>query len=245
MCFTGIVYARNIGSTTHTFGVSGKLIMNALVMYDRQTDTLWSQFLSRAVRGPLNGTSLEILPVLQTTWEQWLQLHPDTLLLDKRGRYVGDTYEGYYRGGSAGILGESNKDKRLPRKDLVLGLDLSGKAIAYPFRTIADQMVINDSFGGTQVVVTFDPVSETGAIFDRILESRSLSFQLVSEKDNGLLLMKDRETGSTWRILTGQAISGPLAGTALKRMPSHYSFWFAWSDFHPDTALYEAGGPSG
>ena len=51
LCFTGIVYARNIGDTTHTFGVSGKLSMNALVMYDRQPDTLWSQFLSRGTEG--------------------------------------------------------------------------------------------------------------------------------------------------------------------------------------------------
>ena len=57
--------------------MSGKLIMNALVMYDRQTDTLWSQFLNRGVKGPLTGTQLEILPSLQTTWEQWYQLHPD------------------------------------------------------------------------------------------------------------------------------------------------------------------------
>ena len=42
--------------------MSGKLIMYALVMYDRQTDTLWSQFLSRGVRGPLSGTQLEIVP---------------------------------------------------------------------------------------------------------------------------------------------------------------------------------------
>ena len=79
--------------------MSGKLIMNALVMYDRQTDTLWSQFLSRGVRGPLSGTQLEILPSLQTTWDQWYQLHPDTQLLDKGGRYNTDSYEGYYRAG--------------------------------------------------------------------------------------------------------------------------------------------------
>ena len=81
--------------------MSGKLIMYALVMYDRQTDTLWSQFLSRAVRGSLSDTQLEIMPSLQTTWEQWYQLHPDTQLLDKGGRYNSDSYERYYRDGTA------------------------------------------------------------------------------------------------------------------------------------------------
>ena len=219
--------------------------MNALVMYDRQTDTLWSQFLSRAVKGPLAGAPLEIVPALQTIWEQWLRLHPDTVLLDKSGRYFADSYEGYYRSGSAGILGESNKDKRLPGKDLVLGIDLSGAAKAYPFGAMADRVVINDSFAGKAVVVTFDPVSETGAIFDRDVEGRTLTFQLLAGTDDGLLLMKDQETGSTWQALTGRAISGQLAGNAMKQLPAHYSFWFAWSDFHPDTELYEAGGAAG
>ena len=225
--------------------MSGKLIMNALVMYDRQTDTLWSQFLSRAVRGPLVGTQLEILPSLQTTWDQWYQLHPDTQLLDKGGRYNTDSYEGYYRGGSAGIIGESNKDRRLPGKELVLGVNTEGLVKAYPFQTIVRQPLINDSISGKQVLVVFDPTSETGAIFDRNLEGRSLGFDILPETGDGIALMKDRETGSTWQLLTGRAISGELEGMALKRLPSFYAFWFAWSDFHPDTALYEAGGASG
>ncbi len=54
------------------------------------------------------------------------------------------------------------------------------------------------------------------------------------------MLMQDQQTGSTWQAVTGRAIDGPLAGMALQRLPSHYSFWFAWSDFHPDTELFEA-----
>jgi len=241
--------------------VSGKLIMNALVMYDHQTDTLWSQFLSRGVKGPLANVNLEIVPVLQTTWRQWLSLHPDTLVLDKMGRYQSDTYEGYYRGGSAGIIGESNKDRRLPLKDLVLGVHLAGSAKAYPFRAIAGQAAVNDLFDGNHVLVTFDPLSETGAAFDRRVEDRPLTFRLLEEESlqapfaeggqerlveeedlGGFLLLRDDETGSTWQALTGRAIDGPLAGTALERLPSFYAFWFAWSDFHPDTELHGGNG---
>ncbi len=241
MCFTGIVYAREINDTTHTFGVSGKLIMNALVMYDHQTDTLWSQFLSRGVKGSLADTSLEIVPALQTTWQRWLELHPATKVLDKGGTYRSDSYEGYYQGGSAGILGEAHKDDRLPRKDLVLGLDLEGAAKAYPFRVIAQTGVVNDLFDDIPVLVTFDPVSETGAVFDRRIEGKTLTFDLMAATGDGLPLLHDQETGSTWHGLTGWAIDGPLEGTALRRLPSHYSFWFAWSDFHPDTELYMLG----
>ncbi len=220
--------------------------MNALVMYDHQTDTLWSQFLSRGVKGPLAGQQLEIVPSIQTTWDQWRGLHPETLVLDKRGGYQRDSYEGYYRGGSAGILGEANQDGRLPGKELVVGIDLEGSAKAYPFHVISEQRVINDTFRGEAVVVTFEPISETGAVFWSQLEGRSqddaqsLTFNSLRDASDGIMLMQDQQTGSTWQAVTGRAIDGPLAGMALQRLPSHYSFWFAWSDFHPDTELFEA-----
>lgn len=172
-------------------------------------------------------------------------MHPDTQLLDKGGRYNSDSYEGYYRGSSAGIIAESNKDNRLPGKDLVLGVNLDGKVKAYPFQVIVSQPLINDSLSGKQVLVAFDPLSETGAIFDRNLEGRSLAFDMMPDAGDGISLMKDRETGSTWQLLTGRAIDGELAGMALTRLPSFYAFWFAWSDFHPKTELYEAVGSAG
>ncbi|MCH9018153.1 MAG: DUF3179 domain-containing protein [Chloroflexi bacterium] len=233
-----MVYAREIDGKEHTFGVSGKLIMNALVMYDHQSDTLWSQFLSRGVKGPLANRALEIVPAVQTTWEQWLNLHPDTLVLDKRGSYGSDTYEGYYRGGSAGIIGESNKDRRLPKKELVMGMVVSGFAKAYPFSAISQQTVINDHFAGEEVVITFEPTSESGAAFQRRLNGKTLTFEPAQVRA-GVALMRDQETGSLWQVLTGQAVEGPLFGERLERLPSHYSFWFAWSDFHPQTELYE------
>ncbi len=214
--------------------------MNALVMYDRETDTLWSQFLSRGVKGPLAGTPLEILPSMQTNWETWSELYPDTLVLDKNGRYFSDDYENYYRSGAAGAIGESNPDDRLSRKDVVIGLVQGESVKAYPFRALSVEKVANDYFAGRNLVVTFDPLSETGGVFDRMVDNRTLSFQTLPPVpgDDGVLQMKDRETGTTWDLLTGRAVSGQLAGTGLERLPSHYSFWFAWSDFHPGTELY-------
>ena len=217
--------------------MSGKLIMNALVMYDHQTDTLWSQFLSRGVKGPLADKALEIVPAVQTTWRHWVSLYPDTLVLDKNGSYGSDVYEGYYSGGSAGIIGEANKDRRLPKKELIMGMIVSGFAKAYPFSALSQQTVINDHFAGEEVVITFEPTSESGAAFLRRLDGRTLTFE-PAPGSAGVSLMRDRETGSLWQVLTGQAVEGELFGERLERLPSHYSFWFAWSDFHPQTELY-------
>ena len=208
--------------------------MNALVMYDHQTDSLWSHFTGDAITGPLAGTRLEILPAIQTTWGRWKELHPDTLVLDKGGRHRFDTYDSYYAGGSAGVIGEYRSGERLYKKEFVLGLVIDGEAKAYAFGDLNEQPVVNDALVGKDLVVTFDPESATGGTFSRDVGGRTLTFRPV-ESDS--LLMADEETGTHWRMLTGEAVAGELTGTSLEQLPSNYSFWFAWKDWHPGTEL--------
>ena len=107
------MYSRIIDGEEYSFGVSGKLIRNVLVMYDRQTDSLWSQLLGEAVEGPLIGTKLEFLPAFQTTWSKWKEQHPDSLAL-KKGYYGNrDPYSRYYASGQTGVIGTTNNDQRL------------------------------------------------------------------------------------------------------------------------------------
>ena len=178
---------------------------------------------------------------LQTTWKQWLVLHPDTLVLNKRAFYQFDSYEQYYVDGSAGILGEANWDDRVLRKELVLGVNLDGQAKSYSFKAIADQKVINDTFARREVVVTFKPNQETGAIFSWVVDGRTLTFRDSRVNSLGIMLIQDQETESTWQAITSQAISGPMAWKTLQRLPSQCSFWFAWSDLHTETELFEPG----
>ena len=130
----------------------------------------------------------------------------------------------YYQGGSTGIIGEANKDARLPGKELVVGIDLEGSAKAYAFHVIAAERVTNDTFRGEAVVVTFQPISETGAVFRSQVDDKSLTFHPLPDASDGIMLMQDQQTSSTWQAVTGRAIDGPLAGAALQRLPSHYSF---------------------
>jgi hypothetical protein len=130
--------------------------------------------------------------------------------------------------------------EQLPDNELVLGLEIGARSKAYPLQVVTEAKVINDSLNHQDVLVTFGPPSELGMIFNRRVEGRSLTFQATSETANGLMLMKDVETGTTWEALTGRAISGPLVHAELKRIPYEYSFWFAWKDLHPQTGIYTA-----
>ena len=219
-----------------TFGVSGKLIMNGLVMYDRETGSLWSQVIGQAVDGQFKGVELTILSALQTTWERWVSDHPETLVLDKGKRYRSDSYSSYYRDSSTGILGETRKDNRLYQKEFVVGVTIGGRAKAYPFGELDKTPVVNDVFNGVPLLVTFDSASSTGVVFNPVLGSRRLNFREV--RGSGEFQIKDVETGTVWNPVTGEAQEGPLAGTTLEQLASHYEFWFAWKDYCPQTDLY-------
>lgn len=232
------MYGRVINGEEHSFGVSGKLIMNAMVMYDHQTKTLWSQFLRKGVKGELAGTELEVIPVTQTTWASWKELHPDTIVLDKRGQYQSDTYEGYYTDRRAGVIGETIGDNRLKTKDLVVGVDLDGSTKAYPFSELEASPVVNDVLGRDNLLVFFDSGTGTALVYERTVGARALTFKLEGEANGIQTVLVDNETGSRWQAFTGRAIDGELKGETLERVLSHLSFWFAWTDWNPDTELY-------
>ena len=209
--------------------------MNALVMYDRETNSLWSQFLSRSVRGPLNGTQLETVPLTLTTWAKWKELHPDTVALLKANR-GGDPYFGYYLGRSAGVIGESNKDNRLPTKELVLGLGFDGDPIAFPHSRLRSQKLVHTLQSGDPTIIYFDPETDTALAFSAVVNEQELSFQIVNK--NGREWLQDDQTGTLWVPFTGQAVDGELAGSALPRLHAINAFWFSWTDFYPDTAVW-------
>ena len=232
------MYAREIDGEEFSFGVSGKLIRNVLVMYDRQTESYWSQLLGESVAGTMVGTKLDFLPSWMMTWEQWKDLHPDTLALDKGGRRGGrDTYDSYYASDRAGVIGKTNNDERLYTKEFVIGVELENVAVAYPFSVLNQESIVNDSVEGSDIIVVFDRGRGTGLVYDRNVDGQILTFTQVSEE----MSLIDEETGSTWDAFSGQAIDGPLAGEQLERVKSTIVFWFGWVDFHPDTLVYSIG----
>lgn len=249
------MYARTIedpatgAPRTLTFGVSGKLIMNVLVMFDRETNTFWSQILGEAVEGPLNGTQLTPLAAVQTTWSEWKALHPDTKALATYGMGQYDSYATYYESARAGVLGETREDDRLFKKALVTGALLNGQPVAYPHSVLRQERVVNDEVDGIPVAVVLEPRTATARLFHRTVTTpdgreQTLTFapadsgEDVNEWERNGLEFVDRETGTTWFLLNGQAIDGPLAGATLTAIPSTSSFWFGWKDWHPDTLLY-------
>ena len=232
------MYSRIVDGETHTFGVSGKLIRNTLVMYDRQTNSLWSQLLGEAVEGPLAGKELEFVPSIHTTWAEWKSRHPDTVALEKGYSGGRDSYSGYYESGRAGVLGREQQDDRLYVKEFVVGvaleIDSRAAAVAFPFSVLNREPVVNATVAQTPVLVVFNPETGAAAVYRRTVDDETLSFQ---PQDGDTIV--DAETGTVWDAWRGEAISGPLTGQTLTRVKSTAAFWFGWKDWYPDTDVYQ------
>lgn len=230
------MYARDVRGRTLTFGVSGKLIRNSLVMFDRESGTLWSHLTGEALEGPLAGEHLEQLLSVQTTWGRWRTAHPRTLMLAVDPSEVRfDPYQTYFGAPDAGLVGRKRADDRLPTKEKVIGVRLGGEVKAYSFTALARDRVVNDTVGGVPLVIVFDGLSFSGAAYRRDLSGSLLTFAPRPTP----LTMADNETSSTWDGLSGTATAGSSAGSQLVQVPITYSFWFGWVDFYPNTAVYK------
>ena len=81
LCGTGMVFDREIGGRIRIFGVSGLLYQSDVLLYDRRSESLWSQIASEAITGPERGKRLELLRSAQIPWGEWRERHPDTTAL--------------------------------------------------------------------------------------------------------------------------------------------------------------------
>ncbi|MBB6645132.1 DUF3179 domain-containing protein [Halobellus ruber] len=227
---TGTAMGFERGETT--FGVSGRLVNNNLIMYDRGTETWWPQVLATSVPGPWNeapGTeSLSEFRLVWTTWGKWTAKHPDTQVLSFdtgfAKSYTRDPYgaynprKGYYAADASPMFPALNRDDRLEPKRVVIGARTADGAAAFDKRTLRAEKVIQGELAGAPIVAVYDPELDTGYVF-RNPEGRSF------EHRNGAV---------------ADGSGGTYAPSALptERLYAFDAMWFAWSGFYPDTTLY-------
>lgn len=215
------------------------------VFKDRETGSRWQQSTLEAISGPLKGQHLQLVPFLLTSWAEWRRLHPDTLVLKPLPGYSERIPEenrmirAGLSGRGAAPDGVLRKDDRLPPKTMVLGLDVKGANKAFPLAALREARVINDRLGGKPILVVHQSGSDTTTAFLALRNAKVLQF---SPANRDATELTDNETHSRWDAY-GNCISGPLAGTHLDALILEPEYWFAWSEFHPKTAIYSAPAP--
>lgn len=120
---------------------------------------------------------------------------------------------------------------------LVLGIERDGEARAYPIAFLDRHELVNDDLGGRPILVSWCPLCQTAAVFDRRLDGGTLDFSNTSALHESDLVMVDRQTGSYWFHAGGEAIAGTLTGSRLDLLPSVTATWGEWRRLHPATRV--------
>ena len=244
------MYSTEVNGEVTEFGTSGYLYQSNKLMYDRATETLWHQFRGDPVVGELadSGITLEVLPSVLTTWEDWVETHPDTTVLDLRtGVYPPEAYYpesdyrsvySTYRATEDTMFPVPTRSELLPTKSQIFGLTFNGQERAYPLDILEQEPLINDSLGGGALVVV-TPEAGAGA---RAYQRGGQRFLELQERvnDEGTVLLVD-DAGQTWRVEEDALINTDDPSVQLPRLPSRTSFWFGWYAFYPATEVYEPG----
>jgi hypothetical protein len=242
LCASAVVYERTVDGRTLTFGVSGKLADDDLVMYDRETGSEWKQSLGECIAGPLAGTELTARPASVLTWAQFTDRYPEGAVLQPAHEpseaasdtddpapveYAEDPYREYFEADGFGLDahrdGESREWDRegLGAKTVVLGIERDDEAVGYPAgRVRAAGGVVTDEVGDMPVVVF---ASEELHAF----ENPGYAF----EHDDG----RFRADGTVWDPVTGESADG----RKLTPVPARRLFAFTWQDDHGPDAFYE------
>ena len=254
LCGAGIAYdGRTDAHGTLTFGSSGLLYRSNKLMYDRQTRTLWNQLTGEPVLGELvgSGIELDLLPVVVSSWQDWLDRHPETLVLSSDTGYSrnytpGAAYGDYFSSTET-MFPVWNRDNRLADKERIFALRLEGIPKAYPLEVLNEHQVVNDQIGRTSIVLVMPQGQVT-------VEGGNLFNESTSYQAGGAVRAYERNdhrfqpgpapdqlvdaSGKTWQI-TERELVGP-ENEKLPRVSGHLSYWFGWYSFFPQTELYAA-----
>jgi len=160
LCGSGVSFDALIDSQKTTFGVSGLLYNSDVLLYDRQSQSLWSQIKMQGISGQQSGKHLKYINTSNTTWSAWRKEYPNTLVLSEETgftrNYDQSPYSTYML--SDQLMFPINKNNPiLANKELVTGINIGSEYKAYPHSVLKKKKEdIIDQLGGKTIIVRYD-----------------------------------------------------------------------------------------
>lgn len=235
LCGTVIPYKTRLNGVNYKLGTSGFLYRSNKLMYDRDTQSLWSTVLGKPVIGPLanKGIQLEHVNVVTTTWGEWKRRHPDTSVLSlntghRRNYNEGVAYQNYFATDQL-MFNTPFQDDRLNNKQEVLALTFPAAPsdqLAIDTAFLNQHPLYQDTVGRQKLIVLTD---KSGA--NRVYDPKNMQF--ISYDGDSTLT---DNTGSKW-ILGEEKLTSEDGTRILERLPHRRAFWFGWHAAFPDTRL--------
>lgn len=221
MCRTGKVFRPTVDGRPLHFDLLGAIRYNSTYR-DVETGSWWYQANGRAITGPLAGKRLTELRADQMPLGRWLELHPDSLVLQPDPA----ASEGYKMFGFD-TLDEKRSDPERPQGwQWVVGIEHGGVARAYLWSLLAERRLVQDTVGELPVAIHLSGDLVSHRVWDRRLDGRVLDFKLDTESDR----LIDDASGSSFGF-DGVAVDGELAGRSLTPVLSTVEFWHSFENF--------------
>jgi len=219
LCNSAVAFDRRLDDQVLDFGTSGALLHSALVMYDRQTESLWSHFDGRSVVGDLMGAELDLIAVQTTSWAAATNRWPDALVLDRptgdlgRRAYGTSPYPNYE------MLDEplpgfyqSEPAPRLAARARVVGLIVDAEVLAVDRTAVVEAGVLDVAVGAKMIRLEHSNKMRSP------LDDRQVSAGVDIGSISAVTIEDDGERGAAVPVLD--------------------TFWFAWAAYFPDTELH-------
>ncbi len=219
------------------------------LMRDEETGTWWQQITGKAIYGPLQGASLELVLSDELTFGEWRSESPSGRVLAPVAKYTKD-YDPNWEPDVAKLpVVISFPGTELKSRDVVIGLTIPGAARAYPWETFAKQSPVVDRVNGTPLLLVLGPDGKSFRVFMSRIDGKDAEFFLQANAPVATQVVSGSEPKRDWSLLDtvtnsewnfqGCATSGPSQGKCLARIPALKDYWFDWRNYHPDTTVYK------
>lgn len=160
----------NADGTTRTFGVSGLLYNSGLLMYDRATESLWSQLMMTGISHAAMDVELKPLASRRLKWSSWKQEYPAGKVLSVETGYDNDyggewPYGTYSKDEAAMFPFDINRDE-FATKDRMIAISERGAQRAWPLATIKRKKQVFDAIGSRPVNVVYNEKTDDVTVTD-------------------------------------------------------------------------------
>ncbi|MBE9535607.1 MAG: DUF3179 domain-containing protein [Proteobacteria bacterium] len=172
LCASGAAYSPMVKGQKFHFAVSGLLYNSNMLLFDRETESLWSQVMGKAITGQYRGTSLKLLPLTHTSWKSWRAKYPETQVLSVETGFERDydknIYADYQKSDRIMFAVTNKPPEAYRNKEQVIGLQVGKLFKAYPFSELSKngKETFNDELDGKSFTVHWDEASRIAYITD-------------------------------------------------------------------------------
>lgn len=222
VCRTGRVFEPLIDGKAEDFRLVGMDHFNAM-FEDKSTGSWWRQVSGKAVAGPMKGKTLPEIPSIQTTLEKWVELYPNTLIMQADEEFK-EKYEGMskYESGASKSKLTLRDQASWKDKSWVIGLESGSESKAYDWNRLQKEGIIHDELGGKPVAIILSGDKRSFVALERLN-----SEQLFSMSNDTLITADNR-----YNFI---GISLDPTKSNLKRLNAYQEYWHSWQIFHPLT----------